>query len=132
MFFNPLLNRLRFKLCRGIVMNVQRPTDIDHCSAQAKTYMKKHKNLQGYAGEVPPRLGAFGTKSPRHITLSEARSRLDRRRSLQVNSHFAAFFKIYKIFTILRRSNLKIFENFVKNFVILKIFSQNFKKFRKL
>ena len=33
-------------------MNVQRPTDIDHCSAQAKTYMKKHKNLQGYAGEV--------------------------------------------------------------------------------
>jgi hypothetical protein len=37
-----------------IVMNVQRPTDIDHCSAQAKTYMKKHQNLQGYAGQVVP------------------------------------------------------------------------------
>ena len=29
--------------------------------------------------------------SPQHITLSEARSRLYRRRSLQVNSRFAAF-----------------------------------------
>ena len=58
--------------------------------------------------------------SPRHITLSEARSRLYRRRFLQPNSHFAAFFKIYKIFTILRRSNLKILQNFIKNFVILK------------
>ena len=44
---------------------------------------------------------------PRHITLSEARSRLYRRRSLQVNSHFAAFFKICKIFTLLHRSELK-------------------------
>ena len=57
---------------------------------------------------------------PRHITLSEARSRLYQRRFLRANSHFSAFFKIYKIFTILPRSNLKIFENFVKNFVILK------------
>ena len=67
---------------------------------------------------------------PRHITLSEARSRLDRRRSLQGNSHFSAFFKIYKIFTMLRRSNLKIFENFVNNLVIQKaqIFGRNFIK----
>ena len=57
---------------------------------------------------------------PRHITLSEARSRLYQRRSWPPNSHFSAFFKIYKIFTILRRSNLEIFENFINIFVILK------------
>ena len=59
------------------------------------------------------------SQKPRHITLSEARSRLDRRRSLQVNSHFSAFFKIYKIFTILRRSNLKIFAKFRQKSCIL-------------
>ena len=63
-------------------------------------------------------------------TLSEARSRLYQRRSLQVNRHFAAFFKIYKIFTILRRSNLKFLQNFVKILVILKRNSQNFQKFQ--
>ena len=75
----------------------------------------------------------------RHITLSEARSRLYQHRFLQPNSHFAAFFKIDKIFTILRRSNLKIckisskFSGFwrknckiSKNF---KIFSKNLKFF---
>ena len=45
---------------------------------------------------VPPPAGFAGSpqeeERPRHITLSEARSRLYRRRSLQVNSHFAAFF----------------------------------------
>ena len=58
----------------------------------------------------------------RHITLSDARSRLYRRRSLQVNRHFSAFFKIYKIFTILRRSNLKILQNSAK-------FRQTFRDF---
>ena len=62
----------------------------------------------------------FRWTSPRHITLSEARSRLYRHRSLQVNNHFAAFFKIYKIFTILRCSNLKILQIFIKKIVILK------------
>ena len=46
-------------------------------------------------GAARPRL-ARGP-SPRHITLSEARSRLYQRRSLQPNSHFATFFKIFKI-----------------------------------
>ena len=64
--------------------------------------------------------------SDRHITLSEVRSRLYRRRSLQVKNHFSAFFKIYNIFTILRRSNLKILQNIVQKFVILKKFSYNF------
>ena len=77
------------------------------------------------------RHGCLGSLRSRHITLSEARSRLYRRRSLQVNSHFAAFFKIYKIFTILRRSNLKILQNFVKIFGILKKNLQNFANFQK-
>ena len=54
--------------------------------------------------------------SPGHITLSEARSRLYRHRSLQVNSHFAAFFKIYKIYTFLHRSELKILKKIIQNF----------------
>ena len=54
------------------------------------------------------------------------RSRLDRRRSLQVNSHFAAIFKIYKIFTILRRSNLKMLQKIVKKFRDFKFFFTNF------
>ena len=39
---------------------------------------------------------------------------------------------MYKIFTILRRSNLKILQNFVKNFGILKKNFQNFTKFHKI
>ena len=50
------------------------------------------------------------------VTLSEARSRLNRRRSLQVNSHFAAFFKICKIFILLHRSELNFLEKIVQNF----------------
>ena len=56
--------------------------------------------------------------------LSEARSRLYQHRFLQLNSHFSAFFKIYKICKLLYRSDLKILQNFVKNFVILKKSSQ--------
>ena len=37
-----------------------------------------------------------GAAQPRHITLSRARSRLDRSRFLQPRPHFAAFFEIYK------------------------------------
>ena len=56
---------------------------------------------------------ALCTSSPaRCCSFETARSRLYRRRFLQPNSHFAAFFKIYKIFTILRRSNLNILQNF--------------------
>ena len=62
--------------------------------------------------------------SPRHIsygfTLSEARSRLYQKRFWPPNNHFAAFFKIYKICTILRSANHKILETFVKKSVILK------------
>ena len=66
----------------------------------------------------PPRTGSrISDLTPRHITLSEARSRLYQRQSWPPNSHFSAFFKIYKIykfFTILRRSNLKILLKFHK------------------
>ena len=64
--------------------------------------------------------------------VSEARSRLYRSRSLQVNSHFAAFFEIYKICTLFHRSNSifwrklsKIFRKFAK---FSNIF-ENLKKF---
>ena len=46
------------------------------------------------------------------LKLGEARSRLYRRRFLQVNTHFSALFEIYKISIPSHRSNL---ENSVKN-----------------
>ena len=55
-------------------------------------------------------------------TLSEARSRLYQRRLWPPNSHFAAFFKIYKIFIILHRSELKFLEKIVQIFQIFKRF----------
>ena len=103
---------------------------------------KRGPDLRFVDGREAPRVAALGRaegrphgagapprRRPRHITLYEARSRLDRSRSWQVNSHFSAFFKIYKICIILRRSSLKIFENFVKKFVILKKLSQIFEIF---
>ena len=53
---------------------------------------------------------------PRHITLSETRSRLYQHRSLQVNSHFSAFFEIYKICIILYRSEIKFLEKIIQHF----------------
>ena len=54
------------------------------------------------AGEPPsqgcvpaPRLATL--RQPRHITLSMARSRLYQHRFSQSNTHFAAFFEIYKM-----------------------------------
>ena len=44
----------------------------------------------------------------RHITLSAARSRLDQRRFSRPNTHFSAFFKIYKKI-IFSRANLANF-----------------------
>ena len=71
---------------------------------------------------------------PRHITLSEARSRLYQHRFWPPNSHFAAFFKIYKICTLLHRSELNFLEKIVQNFQkVTKKFSKliNFFKFCK-
>ena len=52
---------------------------------------------------------------PGHSTLSEARSRLDRSRFSRPNTHFAAFFKIYKK-TIFSRANLAKFCQKIRNF----------------
>ena len=56
--------------------------------------------------------------------LWRARSRLDQRRFLQPNINFSVFFEIYKIFIILRRSNLKEMAAFHQRFVILPKFSR--------
>ena len=56
--------------------------------------------LQGIYGGVGERLRA--EQSEGHSTLSEARSRLDRRRFSRPNTHFLAFFKIYKKITFSR------------------------------
>ena len=48
--------------------------------------------------------------------LDTVRSRLYQRRFLQPNSHFSAFFKIYKICTLLHRSELKIMKKPIQKF----------------
>ena len=58
----------------------------------------------------PPRRGVVrdrGVQSPGHdtITLSEARSRLDRSRFSRPRPHFLAFFKIYKKITFSRANS---------------------------
>ena len=72
---------------------------------------------------------------PRDITLSKARSRLDQRRFSRPNTHFAAFFEIYKniIFSPANFAKFlqKIWQNlakFAKNFRIF----QNFEDFAKI
>ena len=63
-------------------------------------------------------VGALAARSPspRHITLSGARSRLYRRRFWPPSSHFAAFSKIYKICTLLHCSELNFLEKMSKIF----------------
>ena len=56
------------------------------------------------------------------LTLSEARSRLDQRRFSRPNTHFAAFFKLYKKI-IFSQANLQKFAKFLR---ILQIFLKNF------
>ena len=75
---------------------------------------------------------------PRHGTLSEARSRLDRRRFSRPNTHFSAFFKIYKKI-IFSRANFVNFcqkiENFAKFLTFfgkINLISQNFAKFSEI
>ena len=111
--------------CKGPVMGHR--TEQRHVGGMVISLQVAHRNnvhqLQlAQIGATPVERSHIS----RHIALSEARSRLDQRRSLQVNSHFSEFFKIYKICTILRRPNLKILQNLVKNFVILKKISHNF------
>ena len=48
---------------------------------------------------------------PRHITLSEARSRLYQQRFLQPNTHFAAFCEIYKMSSLNVQNFAIFFEN---------------------
>ena len=59
--------------------------------------------------------------------LYRARSLLHRRQSLQVNIRWKALDEIYKIYMLLRRSDLNISENFRQFF---RIFWQTFAKFR--
>ena len=56
------------------------------------------------------------------ITLSEARSRLDQRRFSRPNTHFAAFFEIYKKL-IVSQANLK------KKIAKFQLISYNFAEF---
>ena len=71
----------------------------------------------------------------RHITLSEARSRLDRSRFSRPRPHFLAFFKIYKKITFSRANSGNFCQKigkFCKNFDIFWQILQNFAKFSEI
>ena len=65
-----------------------------------------------------------------------ARSRLYQSRFLQPNTHFAAFFEIFKIYRLLHRSTFKISrffsQNFVKSWWNFEIFYKILPKFSKI
>ena len=63
---------------------------------------------------------------PNFGKLWEARSPLYRRRFLQPNTHFAAFFEIYKIFILLHRSEFENAAKFRQTFSHLCSFNFNF------
>ena len=64
-------------------------------------------------GEVAQVQDSISNLSPSQIVkLQKARSRLYRSRFLQPNTHFSAFFEIYKICNPSHRSDLKISANF--------------------
>ena len=71
--------------------------------------------------------GQLGGGRPRPITLSEARSRLDRSRFSRPNTHFSAFFEIYKK-SIFSRAN---FANFCKKLTFLSKFCKILQFFHK-
>ena len=70
---------------------------------------------RGLERHLEQRLPPRGTCFRLGITLSEARSRLYQRRFWPPNSHFAAFFKIYKICILLHQSVLNFLEKIVQN-----------------
>ena len=65
----------------------------------------------------PSRRASFNaTRVGKSCHFQTVRSRLYQRRFLQPNNHFAAFFKIYKICTLLHRSELKFLKKIVQLF----------------
>ena len=72
--------------------------------------------------EIPPRVRrhfsdlSFTLGEEITSKLVEARSLLYRNEILQPNTHWKAFFKLYKIITPLHRSDLKIQQNFAEIF----------------
>ena len=81
------------------------------------------------------RLVHFIVGGDRPINLSEARSRLDRSRFSRPNTHFAAFFKIYKKITFSRANSANFCQkigNFCKIFDIFWQILQNFAKFSEI
>ena len=73
--------------------------------------------------------GQRPVSQPRHITLSRARSWLDRSRFLQPRPHFAAFFEIYKKLIFSRANFAKFLQNFNKTW---QKFCQNLQNFEKV
>ena len=79
----------------------------------------------------PSPVSRRATIESRHITLSEARSQLYQRRFSRPNTHFSAFFKIYKKIIFSRAKFAKFWSKIRKNrqsFVIYKQILQKFEK----
>ena len=96
-------------------------TQLQSCRANESLHRKRMTHSErSLLSSHPPsaasaRQRAPAARDPREVSerldsskLQTARFRLYQRRSWPPNSHFSAFVKIYKIFMILRRSNLKI------------------------
>ena len=126
-----------FPKCKGPLKGLSR-LSLSSCVLRSGTAAASAQ-AASTAWRCPP--AASPHRSPA-AWLGSAPSRLDRRRFWQPNSHFATFFKIYKICMLLHRSELnffwrklfKIFRNFAKIsklFENLQFFFQNLSKITK-
>ena len=91
---------------------------------------RRHRGRPG-ARPSPRRVPCRATP----ITLSEARSRLDRSRFSRPNAHFSAFFKIYKKIIFSRANSANFCQKIGKFWKILTSFLQilqNFSKFSEI
>ena len=75
--------------------NLQRTVESHFLIARCQRRLGRPRRPSS-SSQPPPRFPRTTEDQPRHSTLSEARSRLDRSRFSRPRSHFLAFFKIYK------------------------------------
>ena len=124
--------------------SIQPRTSLRKSDVETRTSQRSSAAPQRSAARSPR-----GEATPRHITLSEARSRLYQRRFSRPNTHFSAFFEIYKNIIPLHRSKFNnlansrrtvfaIFKNSSKILIFFTIsiefytdFDENFSEFRK-
>ena len=103
-------------MCRGLA----RSADLPDCGP-GRALAVGVQDFPAAALHFPDRVAQAPAMGHDTITLSEARSRLDQRRFSRPNTHFSAFFEIYKNIIFSPANFAKFLQNFCK---ILQFFAE--------